>query len=108
MGHMHGGRTFPPSLHGELASIIIVPICLQLLIGIYLKLHVNEDTTFRAWTVFLHWIVGLSYPAFGWTQVLFGLLVSGGLCPLDGTSNTLKCAEPVRISLGVVTYLMIF
>ncbi|PVG04068.1 hypothetical protein CPB86DRAFT_747230 [Serendipita vermifera] len=107
LGHKHKGRTFPPSLHGELANIIMFAIGLQITLGTYLKLHINEGTTFRSWMVFAHRIVGLSYPILGWSQVLFGMLVLGNICPLDPDStraSILKCAEPFATGTLVMQY----
>jgi len=98
LGHQHGGRTFSYSLHAIFASIIMAPIATQIILGTYLKLHINEGTPFRRWMVFSHRIVGLSYISFGWVQVLFGMLVLGDICPLgDDTpfATVVQCAEPV-------------
>jgi hypothetical protein len=79
-------------------------IGLQITLGTYLKLHINEGTKFRSWMVFAHRIVGLSYLIFGWAQVLFGMLVLGNICPLDKDAtriSLLKCAEPVSIEIFV-------
>lgn len=79
LGHSHKGRAFPASVHGTMANILIVPILTQLILGIYLKLHINEKTL-RPWAVLLHGIVGKSYPVLGWTQMLFGAITFRGYC----------------------------
>ncbi|CAG7849545.1 SubName: Full=Uncharacterized protein {ECO:0000313/EMBL:CCA73584.1} [Serendipita indica DSM 11827] len=107
LGHTHGGRTFPASLHGKLASYIEIAIASQILLGTYLKLHIHEGTAFRKWMVLAHRIVGLSYPAFGWTQALFGVLVLGGVCPLDDKATratVLTCAEPFITGSALIQY----
>ncbi|KAJ3799432.1 hypothetical protein GGU11DRAFT_501718 [Lentinula aff. detonsa] len=79
LGHSHKGRAFPASVHGTMADILIFPILAQLILGIYLKLHIHEQT-FRPWAVRLHGVVGKSYPVLGWTQMLFGAITFRGYC----------------------------
>ena len=67
------------SAHGKFASILVVPILTQLVIGIYLKLHIHEKTI-RPYFVVAHGILGKSYPILGWTQMLFGAIVFRGYC----------------------------
>lgn len=70
---------FLPSVHGTFASILFIPIFAQLALGIYLKLHIHEQSI-RPWAVRLHGVVGKAYPIFGWTQMLFGAITYGGYC----------------------------
>jgi hypothetical protein len=80
LGHTHGGREFPPSAHEKLGSIIVIPLLIQLVLGIYLKLHIHERSI-RPYAVVLHGIVGKSYPIWGWVQMLFGgFLLVGDYC----------------------------
>ncbi|KAJ4474901.1 hypothetical protein J3R30DRAFT_3406089 [Lentinula aciculospora] len=79
LGHSHKGRAFLASVHGTMANILLIPIITQLALGIYLKLHINEQTL-RPWAVCLHGIVGKSYPIFGWIQMLFGVITFRGYC----------------------------
>jgi hypothetical protein len=51
----------------------------QLALGIYLKLHIHEQTI-RPWAVVLHGIIGKSWLVIGWTQMLFGVVVLRGYC----------------------------
>ena len=62
-----------------MASILFVPIALQLFLGIYLKLHIHERTI-RPWAVRLHDVVGKAYPILGWVQMLFGAIAFRGYC----------------------------
>ncbi|KZS89872.1 hypothetical protein SISNIDRAFT_488744 [Sistotremastrum niveocremeum HHB9708] len=80
LGHSHGGRAFPASIHGRTASLLYFPIALQFGLGVYLKLHIHEGTYFRKAAVKAHGIVGASYPILGWVQMLFGALTLGGYC----------------------------
>lgn len=71
-----------------MANVIFVPLFLQLALGIYLKLHINEETI-RPWAVRLHSVVGKSYPIFGWIQMLFGAIAIGGYCRGDNLGQCL-------------------
>ncbi|KIM90202.1 hypothetical protein PILCRDRAFT_811928 [Piloderma croceum F 1598] len=79
LGHAHKGRMFPASVHGTFASILFLPMAAQLLLGIYLKMHIHERS-FRPWAVRAHGIVGKSYPILAWTQMLFGAITFRGYC----------------------------
>jgi len=80
LGHSHGGRKFQPSAHEKMASILFFPILCQFSLGVYLKLHINEGTAFRRYVVKMHGILGISYPIWGWIQMLFGAITLGGYC----------------------------
>lgn len=79
LGHSHKGRVFPPSAHGKFANVMVIPILTQLVVGIYLKLHIHEKTI-RPYFVVVHGLLGRSYPILGWTQMLFGAIVFTGYC----------------------------
>ncbi|KAF7798706.1 hypothetical protein EIP86_009930 [Pleurotus ostreatoroseus] len=79
LGHSHGGRAFLAGAHGVMANILFVPIFLQLALGIYLKLHIHEETI-RPWAVRAHGVVGKAYPILGWIQMLFGAIAFRGYC----------------------------
>ncbi|PCH44534.1 hypothetical protein WOLCODRAFT_139059 [Wolfiporia cocos MD-104 SS10] len=79
LGHSHGGRAFPATVHGLFANIILLPLFLQLALGVYLKLHIHERTL-RPWAVRAHGVVGKAYPVLGWTQMLFGAITMRGYC----------------------------
>lgn len=79
MGHLHKGRMFLPSVHGSFASILLGIIATQLVLGIYLKLHIHEKTI-RPFAVIAHGVLGRMYPIFGWMQMLFGALTFRGYC----------------------------
>lgn len=79
LGHMHGGRKFLESAHGKFATIVMIFIVVQLVLGIYLKVHIHERSI-RPYAVVLHGIVGKAYPIIGWTQMLFGAIAYMGYC----------------------------
>lgn len=62
-----------------MANIILIPLLLQLVLGIYLKLHIHEKSV-RPYVVVAHGIVGKAYPIFGWVQMLFGAIAFRGYC----------------------------
>ncbi|KAF8654668.1 hypothetical protein AX16_003485 [Volvariella volvacea WC 439] len=77
--HNHKGRQFSHSFHGTFANILYAPIFGQLFLGIYLKLHIHEETI-RPYAVVAHGILGKSYPLLGWTQMVMGAATLGGYC----------------------------
>ncbi|KAF8708955.1 hypothetical protein RHS03_03131, partial [Rhizoctonia solani] len=79
LGHSHKGRSFGESAHGRVANFILFPLSAQLALGIYLKLHIHEQTI-RPWAVVAHGIIGKSWLVIGWTQMLLGVVVLRGYC----------------------------
>lgn len=79
LGHSHKGRAFPPSAHGKFANFLVIPIISQLVLGIYLKLHIHEKSV-RPYFVVAHGIIGKIYPILAWTQMLFGIIAFRGYC----------------------------
>jgi hypothetical protein len=65
--------------HGTTANFILFPLLAQLILGIYLKLHIHEQSI-RPWAVVLHGIIGKSWLILGWVQMLFGVIVIRGYC----------------------------
>ncbi|KIM44448.1 hypothetical protein M413DRAFT_442429 [Hebeloma cylindrosporum] len=79
LGHSHKGRAFLPSAHGKFSNFLFVPIISQLVLGIYLKLHIHEKSI-RPYFVIVHGIIGKTYPILAWTQMLFGIIAFRGYC----------------------------
>ncbi|EJF64448.1 hypothetical protein DICSQDRAFT_153454 [Dichomitus squalens LYAD-421 SS1] len=100
LGHSHKGRAFLAGAHGKMASILFVPIALQLFLGIYLKLHIHEQTL-RPWAVRLHGVVGKAYPILGWVQMLFGAITFGGYCR---GGNLGQCLAHYIMGGGFIAY----
>jgi hypothetical protein len=88
LGHSHAGRMFPPSIHGTFALILLFIITLQLSLGIYLKLHIHEQSI-RPWAVRAHGMVGKAYPIFGWTQMVLGVATFRSYCRGDNLGQCL-------------------
>jgi Domain of unknown function (DUF2427) len=82
LGHIHKGRPFLSSIHGPFASMLSIPIVFQLVLGIYLKLHIHEKSL-RPYALIVHGILGKMYPILGWTQMLLGVLTFRGYCRED-------------------------
>ncbi|KAF9519994.1 hypothetical protein BS47DRAFT_1374864 [Hydnum rufescens UP504] len=100
LGHSHGGRSFHSTIHGSFASILLVPICLQFSIGVYLKLHIHEKSI-RPYIVVAHGIIGKSWPILGWSQMLFGALTFRGYC-LGGHLN--QCLAHYIMGSAFIAY----
>lgn len=103
LGHSHKGRMFLPSAHGSFASVLFGPIAAQLLLGVYLKLHIHERSI-RPWAVRLHGVVGKAYPVFGWTQMLFGAIAYRGYCRGDDLG---QCLAHYIMGSGFIAYAVI-
>ncbi len=99
LGHKHKGRAFLAGPHGKTANILFIPMALQLLLGVYLKLHIHEQTL-RPWVVRLHGVVGKSYPILAWVQMLFGAIAFGGYCRGDNLGQCLAHYIMVRLELS--------
>ncbi|TFK48450.1 hypothetical protein OE88DRAFT_1684485 [Heliocybe sulcata] len=100
LGHSHKGRQFPASVHGTYATILFIPILTQIVLGIYLKLHIHERSL-RPYAVKLHGIVGKAYPALGWVQMLFGAVTFRGYCR-GGHIN--QCLAHYIMGSGFIAY----
>lgn len=88
---------FLPSVHGSFASLLFIPIGAQLALGIYLKLHIHEQTI-RPWAVRAHGVLGKAYPIFGWAQMLFGAITFRGYCrggSLGTHRSTVRLPKPI-------------
>ncbi|TFK82277.1 hypothetical protein K466DRAFT_666612 [Polyporus arcularius HHB13444] len=100
LGHSHGGRAFQAGAHGKFANILFVPMALQLALGVYLKLHIHEETI-RPWAVKAHGVVGKAYPIFGWVQMLFGAIAFRGYCR---AGNLGQCLAHYIMGSGFIAY----
>ena len=96
LGHSHKGRMFYESVHGTFAKILLVPIAAQLGLGVYLKLHIHEQSI-RPYAVKVHGILGKAYPILGWTQILFGAVTFRNYCRGDNLGQCL--AHYIMVSL---------
>jgi hypothetical protein len=82
MGHKHGGRSFPHTAHGSVASLLMPILFLQAGLGIYLKLHLKwkAEARIRPVALFVHGFVGKAFAVVGWLQMLLGVITLRGWC----------------------------
>ncbi|KIM68221.1 hypothetical protein SCLCIDRAFT_106492 [Scleroderma citrinum Foug A] len=104
LGHSHGGRQFRHSMHGSIGSWILLPMLAQLVLGIYLKLHIHQETL-RPYAVRMHGILGRTWPILGWVQGLFGVIVIRDLCGPNGAG---QCAAHYIMGSAFIGYGIIF
>uniref|UniRef100_V5F2Q8 YTP1 n=2 Tax=Kalmanozyma brasiliensis (strain GHG001) TaxID=1365824 RepID=V5F2Q8_KALBG len=79
LGHGHGGRSFPHTAHGTMASLLVFYLAAQTALGVYLKLHLPEKRL-RPKLVLIHGILGKSFPIVGWVQMVFGVSTLQSWC----------------------------
>ncbi|KAI0761773.1 hypothetical protein BD413DRAFT_485346 [Trametes elegans] len=100
MGHAHKGRAFLAGAHGKMANILLLPMALQFSLGVYLKLHIHEQTI-RPWAARLHGVVGKSYPILAWVQMMLGAITFGGYCR---GGNLGQCLAHYIMGSGFIAY----
>ncbi|KAI4146474.1 MAG: hypothetical protein LQ340_005913, partial [Diploschistes diacapsis] len=85
LGHKHGGRQFAPNIHATFANSLGFMLALQILIGIYLKLHLSKgfNAAIRPYIVKTHGVIGKLMPVVSWVQMLFGGITAMGYCRGD-------------------------
>ena len=85
LGHKHKGRQFAPNIHAQFANTLGFMLALQIMLGIYLKLHLEKGFwgLIRPWLVRMHGVVGKALPVVSWTQMLFGGITAMGYCRDD-------------------------
>ena len=82
LGHSHGGRSFPHTAHGTLASLLVLYLGAQTFLGVYLKLHLQwrPEKCIRPTLVFIHGLLGKSFPIVGWVQMVLGISTLQSWC----------------------------
>ncbi len=85
LGHKHKGRQFSHNVHASFAVSLGWMLGAQVLIGIYLKLHLEKGILgrIRPWIVTCHGIIGKVLPVASWVQMLFGGITAMGYCHDD-------------------------
>jgi hypothetical protein len=85
LGHAHKGRQFAPNIHASFASSLMIMLAMQVVFGIYLKLHLEKGIHFRLrrYTVIAHGVIGKLMPVVSWVQMLFGGITAMGYCRAD-------------------------
>ncbi|PGH10124.1 hypothetical protein AJ80_07575 [Polytolypa hystricis UAMH7299] len=103
MGHMHKGRQFAPNIHAAFANSLMIMLAIQLVLGIYLKLHLTKGIhgRIRRFIVLGHGIVGKSMPLVSWVQMVFGGITALGFCR-DGHLG--QCAAHFIMGSAFIAY----
>ncbi len=85
LGHAHGGRQFAPNVHASMASMLMLMLAIQVVMGIYLKLHLEKGLheRIRRYTIMMHGMMGKAMPVMSWVQMLFGGITALGFCRGD-------------------------
>ncbi|KAK8017778.1 hypothetical protein PG993_014104 [Apiospora rasikravindrae] len=85
LGHMHGGREFGSNVHSAFATPLMFMLLGQIVMGIYLKLHLEKgfNGKIRRYVKLGHSILGKAMPVLAWTQMVFGGIASLGFCHGD-------------------------
>ena len=85
LGHEHGGRQFAPNVHSSMATMLMLMLLVQVILGIYLKLHLEKGihARIRRYTVVMHGMMGKAMPVASWVQMLFGGITALGFCRDD-------------------------
>jgi Protein of unknown function (Ytp1) len=85
LGHGHGGRQFAPNVHSAFAPTLGFMLFAQIVLGTYLKLHLEKGVLGRTrrYFVFAHGLLGKLMPVMSWVQMLFGGITAMGYCRDD-------------------------
>lgn len=86
LGHLHGGRQFhPKNVHAIAATPIFFLMAAQVVLGVYLKLHLEKGIhgRIRPALRLVHSINGKAFPVFSWAQMVFGGITALGFCQDD-------------------------
>jgi hypothetical protein len=104
LGHKHKGREFRHNnVHSKFASPISLMLAVQIIFGIYLKLHLEKGINGKIRPVikFGHGILGKALPVFAWTQMLFGGITALGFCQGEHVS---QCLAHFIMGSGFIAY----
>lgn len=85
MGHAHKGRQFAKNIHAAFANSLMLMLVIQVVLGAYLKLHLNKGINgrIRRYVVLGHGVLGKVMPIVSWVQMLFGGITALGFCRGD-------------------------
>jgi hypothetical protein len=104
LGHMHKGRQFiPNNVHASFANILYFLLFGQVILGGYLKLHLEKGIHGRIRPVIriLHSINGKAFPIASWVQMLFGGITTLGFCQGDHLG---QCLAHFIMGSAFITY----
>jgi len=83
LGHAHGGRKFSSgNIHSVFATILLLVLSGQVVLGVYLKLHLEKGFNGLVRPVFVaaHKLFGVFLPIIGYVQMVFGVITLNGWC----------------------------
>ncbi|KAE8351677.1 hypothetical protein BDV28DRAFT_136564 [Aspergillus coremiiformis] len=85
LGHAHKGRQFSKNIHASFANTLMLMMVVQVIIGVYLKLHLSKGIhgRIRRFIVIAHGVIGKAMPVVSWAQMLFGGITAMGFCRDD-------------------------
>ncbi|KAK9360124.1 hypothetical protein V1504DRAFT_440762 [Lipomyces starkeyi] len=86
LGHHHKGRQFPgDNIHAKFASFLMSLMFLQIVLGMYLRLHLERGFLgrIRHVMVIMHGVCGKIIPITAWVQMGFGGITALGFCHGD-------------------------
>ncbi|EGE03923.1 integral membrane protein [Trichophyton equinum CBS 127.97] len=85
LGHLHKGRQFAPNIHASFANSLMLMLVVQVVLGVYLKLHIERGFhgRIRRYVVVTHGVVGKIMPLVSWIQMVFGGITALGFCRAD-------------------------
>jgi hypothetical protein len=92
LGHRHKGRQFTEdNIHAKFVPIIMLILIAQIVMGVYLKLHLEKGIHGKIRKVVLigHGVLGKALPVVTWVQFLFGGITALGFCRADHTGQCL-------------------
>ncbi|KAF2159873.1 hypothetical protein M409DRAFT_60466 [Zasmidium cellare ATCC 36951] len=103
IGHAHGGRQFGPNVHAKFANWLMLIMIVQVVIGVYLRLHIERGFLgkIRKGLVRTHAILGGILPVASWVQMLFGGIAAQGFCQGDHLG---QCAAHFIMGSAFIAY----
>lgn len=75
LARKHGGRQFSHAQHGNFAPWLFWIMLIQAGIGIYLKMHIMQQTNVRWAILKIHGLLGRLFPVIGYTQMVLGVIL---------------------------------
>ncbi|KAH6622434.1 hypothetical protein C7974DRAFT_362962 [Boeremia exigua] len=112
LGHKHKGRQFSEdNIHAKFVPIIMLLLVAQIVMGIYLKFHLEKGIHGKIRRVVLigHGVVGKALPVFTWVQFVFGGITAMGFCRADHTGQCLAhfIMGSAFIAYGIVLMILL-
>lgn len=111
LGHAHKGRQFAPNAHAKFANWLMLMLFVQIVLGIYLRLHLTKGINgkIRRAVVLGHGILGKLMPVVSWGQMLLGGIAALGYCRDDHLGQCLAhfIMGSAFIGYGIVMMIML-